>query len=134
MTSFKRLAKYQPVFVVLDQLDALAGYLDLRTARLSVLLSLVRRLGGTDNVHIVLSSRPFEFQHDVRLQAVAAESLSLELPAWSQVLKILEARGVSATGWPEDAQGSDANPPGTFNLSLQFDYGQTSDRHTQVTR
>ena len=100
----QRLAKFQRVLLILDQLDALAGYLDLRTARLSILLSLVRRLGGIDNVHIVLSSRTFEFEHDVRLRAVSTEALSLELPAWSQVLALLEARGVRAAGWPEDAQ------------------------------
>ena len=51
---FRRLAGQHPVLLILDQLDALAGYLDLQTERLSVLLSLVRRLGGTENVHIVL--------------------------------------------------------------------------------
>jgi len=100
----QRLARFQRVLLILDQLDALAGYLDLRTARLSILLSLVRRLGGIDNVHIVLSSRTFEFDHDVRLRAVSTEALTLELPAWSQVLALLEARGVRAAGWPEDAQ------------------------------
>ena len=100
----QRLAKFQPVLLILDQLDALAGCLDLRTARLSVLLSLVRRLGRIDNVHIVLSSRDFEFEHDVRLKAVSTKSLSLQLPAWSQILALLEARGVRAAGWPEDAQ------------------------------
>jgi hypothetical protein len=99
-----RLAKFQPVLLILDQLDALAGYLDLRTSRLSILLSLVRRLGRIDNVHSVLSSRIFEYQHDVRLKAVLAEALSLELPSWSQVLKVLEVRGVHAAGWPEDAR------------------------------
>ena len=100
----QRLAKFQRVLLILDQLDALAGYLDLRTARLSILLSLVRRLGGIDNVHIVLSSRTFEFEHDVRLRAVSTEALLLELPAWSQVLALLQARGIEAAGWPEDAQ------------------------------
>ena len=59
----RTLAKFMPVLLVLDQLDALAGYLDLRTTRLSILLNLVRQLGQTDNVHIALSSRTFEFQH-----------------------------------------------------------------------
>ena len=103
-TQLQRLAKFQPVLLILDQLDALAGYLDLRTARLSTLLNLVRKLGGTDNVHIVLSSRIFEFEHDVRLNAVSAESLTLQLPPWSDILALLEARGVRAAGWPEDAQ------------------------------
>ncbi len=98
------IARSRPVLLVIDQLDALAGYLDIRTARLSVLLNLVRRVGALDNVHVVLSARPFEFNHDVRLRAVVAERLTLELPAWSTVLQLLEARGVNAGGWPSDAQ------------------------------
>jgi nucleoside phosphorylase len=103
-TLIQQAAGFGPVLVLIDQLDALAGYLDLRTGRLSVLLNLVRQIGGLDNVHIVLSSRLFEFQHDVRLKSVSAESLTLQLPAWSEVLGLLEARGVSAAGWPADAQ------------------------------
>ena len=100
----EQLAESGPVLLVLDQVDALAGYIDLRTARLNVLLNLVRRLGRVDNVHIVISSRTFEFEHDSRLKTVAAESVSLELPPWSEVLKVLESHGVHATGWPQDAQ------------------------------
>jgi len=58
----------------IDQLDALAGYVDLRTGRLSVLLNLVRALGNKRNVHIVLSARRFEYEHDTRLKTVRAES------------------------------------------------------------
>jgi nucleoside phosphorylase len=100
----RRLAKLQPTLLILDQLDALAGYLDLRTSRLSTLLNLVRKVGGTDDIHIVLSSRTFEFEHDVRLKAVSAEALTLELPAWSDILVLLEAHNVHAAGWPPDAQ------------------------------
>lgn len=99
-----RMAALRPTFLLIDQLDALAGYLDLRTGRLSALLNLVRRLGRTDNIHIVLSARKFEYEHDVRLRAIAAESLQLELPAWSQVLVLLEGKGIAAAGWPADAQ------------------------------
>ena len=98
------LAAFGPVLLIIDQLDALAGYLDVKTARLSILLNLVRRLGRLENVHVVLSSRVFEFQHDVRLRAVSAESLMLELPPWDEVLAVLDARGVAAAGWPADAQ------------------------------
>jgi nucleoside phosphorylase len=98
------LAAYGPVLLLVDQLDALAQHLDIRTGRLSILLNLIRKLGGRDNVHIVLSSRTFEFQHDVRLKTVAAESLTLQLPAWSEVVTLLEARGIDAGGWPADAQ------------------------------
>ena len=100
----EQLAETLPVLLILDQVDALAGYIDLRTARLSILLNLVRRLGQTHNVHIVVSSRTFEFQHDTRLKSVYAESVTLELPPWSKVLEILESHGVHAAGWPQDAQ------------------------------
>ncbi len=100
----RHLAAYGPVLLLVDQLDALAQHLDMRTGRLSILLNLIRKLGGRDNVHIVLSSRTFEFQHDVRLKTVAAESITLQLPAWSDVIALLEARGIDAGGWPADAQ------------------------------
>ncbi len=100
----ERLSYRGPVFLIIDQLDALAGYVDLRTGRLSVLLNLVRALGMRRNVHIVLSARRFEYEHDTRLKSVRAESIHLELPPWSVVLQILEANGVQAAGWPGDAQ------------------------------
>lgn len=99
-----RLAAYGPVLLLVDQLDALAQHLDVRTGRLSILLNLIRKLGARENVHIILSSRTFEFQHDVRLKTVAAESITLQLPAWSDIVALLEARGIDAGGWPADAQ------------------------------
>jgi nucleoside phosphorylase len=103
-TLLARLAGFRPAYLLIDQLDALAGYLDLRTGRLTTLLNLVRRLGSTANVHIVLSARKFEFEHDVRLRSISAESLHLQLPAWSQVLPVLERKGIVAAHWPNDAQ------------------------------
>lgn len=99
-----RAARLGPVFLVLDQLDALAGYSDLKTGRLNVLLNLVRKLGGNRNVHVVLSARTFEFEHDVRLKSITAESLELQLPSWPAVQEILASRDIAAAGWPEDAQ------------------------------
>jgi hypothetical protein len=100
----QRLAERGPVVLVIDQLDALASYLDVRTGRLSALLNLVRRVGRINKIHVVLSSRTFEFNHDVRLRAIDAKSVTLEAPAWAEVAKILEANGVLAAGWPADAQ------------------------------
>jgi hypothetical protein len=115
-----RLAAFRPTFLVIDQLDALAGYLDLRTGRLSALLNLVRRLGKVDNVHIVLSARKFEYEHDVRLRAISAESLILQLPAWSQVLALLENKGIAAAGWPSDAREM-LRSPQSLSTYLQLD-------------
>src|SRR3546814_4469033 len=75
-----KIAALRPVVLVIDQLDALAGYVDLRTDRLNVLMNLVRKLSGFRNVHIVLSSREFEFRHDVRLRTIQAEELVLAPP------------------------------------------------------
>ncbi|MCA3450410.1 MAG: hypothetical protein INF92_08575 [Rhodobacter sp.] len=103
-TLLRKLAGIGPVLLLIDQLDALAQHLDIRVGRLNTLLNLVRKLAGTDNVHIVLSSRTFEFQHDVRLKSVIAESVVLQLPGWSDILALLKARDIDAVGWPVDAQ------------------------------
>ena len=110
------MAETVPVLLILDQVDALARYIDLRTERLNVLLNLVRRLGRTHNVHIVVSSRTFEFQHDSRLQSVYAESVTLELPPWNVVLQILASHGVHAAGWPQGRTGVDAVAAGPGDL------------------
>ena len=125
----QRMAKFQPVLLVLDQLDALAKYLDLHTSRLSVLLSLVRRISGTNNVHIVMSSRSFEFEHDVRLKAAAAESVPLQLPAWSQVLSVLKDYGVHAEAWPEAAKNI-IRAPQALAIYLQLEARETSEAFT----
>lgn len=103
-TMLVRLADLGPVVLIIDQLDALAGFVDLRTGRLNALLHLIRRLGRRKNVHVLLSARTFEFNHDVRLRAVEADTLNLELPPWSEVLAVLTARDIKAEGWPADAQ------------------------------
>jgi hypothetical protein len=121
-----RLASFRPTFLLIDQLDALAGYLDIRTGHLSALLNLVRRLGRIDNVHIVLSARKFEYEHDVRLRAISAESLILQLPAWSQVLPLLESKRVAAAGWPSDAQEV-LRSPQALSTYLQLDEGARSE-------
>lgn len=106
----ERLAQLQPVFLLIDQLDALASQLDLQSDRLNVLLNLVRRVGGLSNVHIVLSARTFEFNHDVRLRAIEAEAVTLELPAWHDVKEKLSDAGIDADTWPENARKVVRNP------------------------
>jgi nucleoside phosphorylase len=106
----ERLAQLQPVFLFIDQLDALASQLDLRSDRLNVLLNLVRRVGGLPNVHVVLSARTFEFNHDVRLRAIEAEAVSLALPAWHEVKEKLTAAGIDPDTWPERGREVVRNP------------------------
>ncbi|MBB5667768.1 hypothetical protein GGE68_006017 [Rhizobium leguminosarum] len=99
-----RISQLRSIVLIIDQLDALAGYTDIRTGRLSVLLSLVRRVSGRTNVHVVLSAREFEYEHDVRLKSIKAETIHLDLPPWSEVLPVLERNSFEPAGWPADAQ------------------------------
>lgn len=100
----RRLALAAPVALLVDQLDALAGHLDTKTGRLSVLLNLIKAVGGTENVFVFLSCRAFEFTHDVRLSRIDAISTTLELPPWEDVLPVLEAHGVHGAGFNSDAR------------------------------
>ncbi|WP_431512052.1 hypothetical protein [Variovorax sp. DAIF25] len=100
----KQLANLGRVVLLIDQLDALASYVDVKTARLSVLLNLARAVGNVDKVHVVVSCRQFEFNHDVRLRSINATNLTLELPQWTEVLAVLQRCGVQAGGWPQDAR------------------------------
>jgi len=99
-----RISQLRPVVLLIDQLDALAGYTDIKTGRLSVLLSLVRRVSGRPNVHVVLSAREFEYEHDARLKTINAETVYLDLPPWSEIVPVLERNGFEPAGWPDDAQ------------------------------
>lgn len=93
-----------PTVLAIDQLDALASQIDLKTGRLNAVLNLVRRVGGAPNVHVVLSARTFEYNHDARLKSLHAEAIRLQLPPWSSVAEVLSQRGVNAEQWPEGAR------------------------------
>jgi hypothetical protein len=74
-----RLSVSHKVVVVLDQLDALADLADLKSGRLNLLLRLIGRLRGQSNVHLVCSSRKFEFMHDTRLSSLVQGVVRTEL-------------------------------------------------------
>lgn len=93
-----------PTVLAIDQLDALASQIDLKTGRLNAVLNLVRRVGGAPNVHVVLSARTFEYNHDARLKSLHAEAIRLQLPPWSSIAEVLSQRGVNAEQWPEGAR------------------------------
>jgi hypothetical protein len=99
LAAVQALAEEGPVLVLVDQLDALADLVVQRSARLRVLLDLIRDLARLSNVHVVASCRVFEQRHDPSLRHLEAELLTLELPAWETVDALLQARGVQAGGW-----------------------------------
>lgn len=83
------LAKKEPVVLLIDQLDAVSELLDRKSERLNILLNLIQSLSGTSSVHIIATSREFEFRHDVRLSCIKAERIDLQLPKWEQIAPIL---------------------------------------------
>jgi hypothetical protein len=145
-----RISQLRPVVLLIDQLDALAGYTDIKTGRLSVLLSLVRRVSGRTNVHVVLSAREFEFEHDARLKTIKAETIHLELPPWSDVVPVLERHGHEPAGWPSDAQDvlrspqalntflrleeKNSEPFRKYQLMLDQMWAETITRHANGSR
>ncbi len=94
------LSRDRRVVLLLDQLDALAELVDLRSGRLNVLLNLLRELHGLPRVHLICSCRSFEYRYDTRLSTVGATELHLALPSWEQGAGVLAARQVSASHWP----------------------------------
>ena len=115
-----KFAQSSPIFLIIDQLDALASQLDLTSCRLNVLLNLVRGVGGKENVHVLVSARTFEFNHDVRLKAIDAEAVNLALPAWNLVKAELAKRGIDADPWPANAKELIRSPQ-NLKTYLQID-------------
>lgn len=67
-----------------------------------MILKVIHWLNGTENVHILISCREFDFQYDARFRALHAEEQVLTNPPWEAVQKLLESEGVSALGWPPE--------------------------------
>ena len=68
------------------------------------MLNIVRRIGNEPNVHVLLSARTFEFNHDVRLRSIEAEAVTLALPPWHEVKERLTEIGVDPDAWPDKAR------------------------------
>jgi hypothetical protein len=93
--AIRALAEREPVVLLIDQLDAVSELLDRQSGRLNVLLNVIHSLAGTRGVHIIATSREFEYRHDVRLTSIEAERMTLQPPAWEQIVPLLEQAGHS---------------------------------------
>jgi hypothetical protein len=102
--AIRQLSATRPVVLLIDQIDALSELMDLRSARLDVVLSLIRELRKAEGVHIILSCREFEFRHDLRLSALNATPVRMTDPSWGDVSGLLAAAGLDADQWPEHAR------------------------------
>ncbi|MBW4540405.1 MAG: TIR domain-containing protein [Myxacorys chilensis ATA2-1-KO14] len=89
--AIKAIANTEKIILLIDQLDAVSELLDRQPGRLSVLLSLIQSLAGTENVHIVATCREFEFRHGTQFARLDYfERLDLHLPTWEQISPLLE--------------------------------------------
>ena len=100
----RQLAATRVVVLLIDQVDALTELMDRNPARLAVLLGLIHRLRGMDNVHIVLSCRDFEFRHDLRLASLKPNPVQLSDLAWGDVQRVLRDLGIDAVKWPPEVR------------------------------
>jgi len=96
------IARSRQVVLLIDQLDALGDLMDQKTQRLRAILELLQRVRKVENVHIVVSCRRFEFEHDLRLASLAPKSIDLQPPTWDAVAQILESRGVGTETWTNE--------------------------------
>lgn len=95
-------ASQQKTVVIIDQLDALSELVDLHSDRLNVLLNFINRVANLPNIHVICSSRVFEFEHDSRLNSIQAGMVTLDLPSWDDVTVVLSELGIDAANWPDN--------------------------------
>lgn len=102
--ALQQLSASRPVVLSIDQIDALAELMDLRSSRLTVVLSLIRKLRGMEGIHIVLSCREFEFRHDLRLSSPDPATVRMTDPSWEEAGRIPGAAGIDGNRWPPHAR------------------------------
>lgn len=95
------LSRTTRTVLVIDQLDALADLVDVKTERLSVVLKLIGSVAGGHNVQVVCSAREFDYRHDVRFDRLSCEELTLELPAVKEVDQVLSSAGYAPDKVPQ---------------------------------
>jgi hypothetical protein len=103
-TLLLKLASETPIIVLIDQLDALGELMDTKTERFAVLQSLIDQLWVSDNIKIVVSSRSFDAEYDVRLRSIfgrrGCERVLLQVPEWTAIEPLMEAKGFKTQEWP----------------------------------
>lgn len=116
------LARVEPVVVIIDQLDAVSEVMDRSSGRMQVLLQVANRWRQRSNelppVHVIVSSRPFEAEHDARFQTLRAQVVELGLPTFDQVANLLRELSIDPQNIPENLRDALRRP---FRLKLYVD-------------
>jgi hypothetical protein len=90
--------------LLIDQMDALSEITDLNSERLNILLNLIQRISSYPGIHIVSSSRWFEFKHDTRLNSIQAEQIELKPLSWEAVEAVLKEYSIDSAQITEKAK------------------------------
>lgn len=98
------LARAETVVILVDQLDAVAEIMDRKSERLNVLLGFIKALSDRTNVHVVATTRIFEYRHDTRLATIEADTLELSLPGWELLSPILDREGYKSQRMSEEVK------------------------------
>jgi hypothetical protein len=92
--AIKAIANTEKIILLVDQLDAISDLLDRKSQRLNLLLSLIQRLSGHKNIHIIATCREFEFRYGSQFSRLdSIDQLGLALPTWDAIAPILETAG-----------------------------------------
>ncbi len=122
------IASKEPIVVLVDQLDAISELLDRKSQRLNILLSLIQRLSGSKNIHIVATCREFEFRFGSQFARLAEiDRLVLRPPAWEKIAPILEASGHQPVRMGETLRELLQNP---LHLNIFLDVAKLGDVFT----
>ena len=112
-------SQFGRIFIFIDQLDTLSELVDVKTSRLSVLLNLIKQLRFDPNIHVIASSRSFEFDHDVRLSSIKAQKIQLLPVKWEVTENVLKDSGVYLSGVDQNFKNFLCKPN---NLNFYLDY------------
>lgn len=93
-----------PVYILIDQLDAVASLIDGSGGRLRALSALAKRLRVWPEIKVVVSVRPFEFAADGGFRAAfpaeVVERIDLTLPERNEINNILSALNIDPAEIP----------------------------------
>jgi hypothetical protein len=108
--------------LLLDQRDAVSDVMDRLSARMRLLLRLVTEARGSTTdalpISVVVSSRPFEADHDARFQQLEARRVVLRLPSEELVSALLAEVGIDPASVPAGLASTLRRP---FALKLFVD-------------
>ncbi len=98
------MTDHSKTVLLIDQMDALSEIVDLNSERLNILLNLIQKMSSYPGIHIVSSSRWFEFKHDTRLSSIQAEQIELMPLPWEDVEAVLNESGIDVTHLMNEAR------------------------------